>query len=172
MLLPSVLLSPASRAAMLYLLPSIAGAAVLQRLARGGALSALLCLPSTIAHEFLHFAVGHLVWGRPAKFSVWPHRAPGGVYVYGMVGFENVRWWNAAPAALAPLLALPIAVAAAWWRGRTSISLGAWDMAIWFGNAQLLAGSWPSATDWRLAGRSWPLLVIGAVSASAYFGMH
>jgi len=172
MSLPSVLLSPASRAAMLYLLPSIAGAAVLQRLTRGGALSALLRLPATIAHELLHFVVGHLVCARPTKFSVWPHRALGGVYVYGMVEFENVRWWNAAPAALAPLLTLPIAGVAAWWRSRTSISLGAWDIAIWFGIAQLLAGSWPSATDWRLAGRSWPLLVIGGVSASAYFGMH
>lgn len=172
MSLPSLLLSPALLAAMLYLLPSIAAAAVLQRLARGTAFSALLCLPATIAHELLHFAVGQLVWARPAKFSVWPHRARGGVYVYGMVGFENVRWWNAAPAALAPLLTLPMAVAAAWWRSRTSISLGAWDIAVWFGNAQLLAGSWPSATDWRLAGRSWPLLAIGGVGASAYFVLH
>ncbi len=172
MLLTSVLHSPAARAVMLYLLPSIAGAAVLQRLARGGALSALLCLPATIAHELLHFVVGHFVCARPTKLSVWPRRAPGGVYVYGMVEFENVRWWNAAPAALAPLLCLPIAVAAAWGRCRTPIAIGASDVAIWFGIAQLVAGAWPSAPDWRLAGRSWPMLVITGIAAIAYVAMH
>ncbi|RQR65272.1 hypothetical protein DIE12_31910 [Burkholderia sp. Bp9015] len=86
-----------------------------------------------------------------------------------MVEFENVRWWNAAPAALAPILGLPIAVVAAWWRVRTSIGTGAWDFLIWLAIAQVLAGSPPSGTDWRLAGRSWPLLAVGSVAAVVYF---
>ena len=168
MSLPSVLHSTAVRALILYLLPSIACAAVLIRFARGGALWALLCLPATVVHELLHFVVGHLVRARPTKLSVWPYRAPGGVCVYGMVGFENIRWWNAAPAALAPLLGLPMSMAAAWWRIRTSIVTDTWDFLVWLMIAQLLAGSLPSRTDWRLAGRSWPLFTIGCIAAAAY----
>ncbi len=168
----SVLYSTHLCAAVLYLLPPIAGAALLLKFARSGALFAALCLPATIAHELLHFVVGHLVWARPTRLSIFPHRSPNGVYVYGMVAFENVRWWNAAPAALAPLLSLPIAAASALWRTRTLATLEASDIAIWFGLAQLLVGAWPSPTDLRLAGRSWPLLAIAGISASAYFALH
>jgi hypothetical protein len=47
---------------------------------------------------------------------VWPQRTQGGSYVLGEVLFENLRWWNAAPAGLAPMLGYAIAAAVAMMR--------------------------------------------------------
>ncbi|RQQ88750.1 hypothetical protein DF134_19125 [Burkholderia stagnalis] len=92
------------------------------------------------------------------------------MYVYGAVEFENLRWWNAAPASLAPLLGFPIAAVCAWWRTQSATVVDGWDILVWAALAQLIAGSWPSVSDWRLAGRSWPYAAIAVAGLFGYLG--
>lgn len=71
-------------------------------------LSALVNIPGTILHELMHFLVGLVLNARPCNFTVFPRRDMMGNYVMGSVGFRNVTFYNAVPAALAPLLLLPL----------------------------------------------------------------
>ena len=71
-------------------------------------LCALINIPGTILHEAMHFFVGLFLNARPRNFSLLPHRDDNGGYVMGSVSFSNVTPYNAVPAALAPLLLLPI----------------------------------------------------------------
>jgi hypothetical protein len=66
----------------------------------------LVVLPGTILHELTHLIMGFLLGARPAKFSIVPRRKDGGL-VLGHVLFARLRWWNAAPVCMAPLLLLP-----------------------------------------------------------------
>ena len=71
-------------------------------------LSALINIPGTILHELMHFTVGLIMNARPCNFTLIPRRGEDGNYVMGSVGFTNITFYNAVPAALAPLLLLPI----------------------------------------------------------------
>lgn len=84
--------------------------------------------------------------------------------MFGEVVFENIRWWNAAPASLAPLLGYGIAAGTALLRLRNGFAFSPWDVVLWAGLAQLLFGAWPSTVDWRLSLRSWPLFGAAAVA--------
>lgn len=70
--------------------------------------SALVNIPGTILHETMHFVVGLLLNAKPCNFTVIPRKGTDGSYVMGSVGFRNVTYYNAIPAALAPLLLLVI----------------------------------------------------------------
>ena len=59
-------------------------------------------------HELMHLIVGSLFNARPCNFTILPRRNLAGDYVMGSVGFQNIAFYNAVPAALAPLLLLPI----------------------------------------------------------------
>lgn len=142
-----------------YLTPAVLGALLLARCARGNALFALIALPGTLAHELLHFLVGFVTLARPVSLSVWPQHTQGGSYVLGEVLFENLRWWNAAPAGLAPMLGYAIAAAVAMMRLRRGYTFSSWDLAVWVALAQLIFAAWPSTVDWRLSLKSWPLLL-------------
>ncbi|CAE6841650.1 hypothetical protein [Paraburkholderia aspalathi] len=151
----------AIRAIAAYLTPAILGAVLLARFARGNAFFALVSLPGNLAHELLHFCLGFVTFARPVSLSVWPRRAQDGSYVFGSVLFENVRWWNAAPASLAPMLGYGIAVAVAAVRLRNGYIFWPWDLAVWGALAQLIFAAWPSTVDWRLSLKSWPLFLAG-----------
>lgn len=153
------------KAILAYLLPAAIVALMLARWGRANLAFAFIALPGTIAHELLHFIVGFLTFARPVRLSLWPHRAADGSYVFGAVVFANLRWWNAAPASLAPLLGFAIAPVVAWLRVRHGFQLSAWDAMLWLALSQLLMAAWPSSVDWRLSLRSWPLLVIAAAGA-------
>lgn len=71
-------------------------------------LTALVNIPGTILHEFMHFFVGLILNARPCNFTIFPRRGEGGGYVMGSVGFRNVTFYNAVPASMAPVLLLPI----------------------------------------------------------------
>lgn len=71
-------------------------------------LSALVNIPGTFLHELMHFLVGGFLNARPCNFTIFPRRDLNGNYVMGSVGFRNVTFYNAVPAALAPLLLLPL----------------------------------------------------------------
>ena len=70
--------------------------------------SALVNIPGTLLHEMLHFFVGLFFNARPCNFTIFPRRGDDGGYVMGSVGFRNITFYNAVPAAMAPLLLLPI----------------------------------------------------------------
>ncbi len=70
--------------------------------------SALVNIPGTILHELMHYIVGLVLNARPCNFTIFPKKAADGSYVMGSVGFRNVTFYNAVPAALAPLLLLII----------------------------------------------------------------
>lgn len=69
--------------------------------------AAVINIPGTLLHEFMHFIIGLMLNARPCNFTLWPKRSLEG-YVMGSVSFRNMTFYNAVPAALAPLLLLPI----------------------------------------------------------------
>lgn len=71
-------------------------------------MSALVNIPGTLLHEAMHFVVGGFLNARPCNFTILPRKNINGDYVMGSVGFQNIAFYNAVPAALAPLLLLPI----------------------------------------------------------------
>ncbi|MBF0448503.1 MAG: hypothetical protein HQL67_09905 [Magnetococcales bacterium] len=69
----------------------------------------LINLIGTFFHELAHYLVGWLLLARPSGFSVWPKAKLGGGLVLGSVSFANLRFYNALPTALAPLLLVILA---------------------------------------------------------------
>lgn len=68
--------------------------------------TALVNVPGTALHELMHYSVGLILNARPCNFTLFPKRSLDGGYVMGSVGFRNVRFYNAVPSAMAPLLLL------------------------------------------------------------------
>ncbi len=146
---------------LLYLAPSIALALLIRFLGRRHDIFILLYLAGTVCHELAHFGVGLLTLARPQSFSVIPRRS-GNTWRLGSVAFANLRWYNAAPTALAPLLILAIPLAVAAWRVAIPWSFRWSDGAIALLLAPQLLSFWPSRKDWLLAASSWPYLVLAA----------
>ena len=71
-------------------------------------LCALINIPGTLLHELVHLLIGGFMNARPCNFTIIPKREATGAYVMGSVGFRNICFYNAIPAALAPLLLLPL----------------------------------------------------------------
>lgn len=70
-------------------------------------MAALINIPGTLLHEFMHFIVGLLLNARPCNFSIFPKKVDGG-YIMGSVGFRHATFYNALPSAMAPLALLPL----------------------------------------------------------------
>lgn len=68
----------------------------------------LVNIPGTILHEMMHLVIGYILNARPCNFTVLPRRGMDGGYVMGAVSFRNITFYNAFPAAMAPLLLLPL----------------------------------------------------------------
>jgi hypothetical protein len=74
-------------------------------------------LPGTLLHEVAHFLVAFITGGRPAGFTIIPHRTvgvtvsgePKQVWVLGSVTVTNPSPIAALPSGCAPLLLLPLA---------------------------------------------------------------
>ena len=144
---------------LLYLLPSAALAIVIRALARSHPFFFLFTVLGTICHELAHFVAGLATGARPASFTVIPRRV-GQHWELGSVMLTRVRWYNAAPAALAPLLVILLPLAVASWRTRPGWAFQPVDLAIAFALAPQFLSFWPSGGDWRLAARSWPYLIV------------
>lgn len=127
-------------------------------------LFALFALPGTLTHEALHFLVGLTLGARPASLDVIPKRERDGSYRLGSVAFRRINFLNAAPAALAPLLALPLAWYLVEWRaGQVALrGLQPTEAAWCYLAACMIVCSLPSGADLRIALRAWPLAVIAA----------
>jgi len=129
---------------------------------------AVLVLPGTFVHETLHLIVGLIVNGKPVSVSLWPRKVNHGQWILGAVGFANLRWYNAVFIGLAPLLAVAGAMLLAPPLG--GWSLGLEDVKRWAIASPILAMCMPSATDLKLALKSWPILCAGV--AVVVWRMH
>ncbi|WP_243303657.1 hypothetical protein [Geothrix oryzisoli] len=147
--------------ALAYLAGMAAALWLLNQAKRSFWLFSLLVLPGTVCHELCHWAVGHLLNGRPVRFTVLPRREGRGL-VLGAVTLSNLRWYNAFFIGLAPLALLPAAYGLLRWRLGDHPVLGWPEAAMVFFLANLVFGSVPSWQDLRIAARSpigWVLLV-------------
>jgi len=153
---------------LLYLVPSAALALLLWIGSSAHPLFFLFTAAGTLCHELAHFSVGLLTNAEPVGMSIIPRRikkpGKGHNWELGSVSFANLRWYNAAPAALAPLLILMLPIAVAWWRTRHGWVFEPIDLALAFVLAPQFLSFWPSPVDWRLAARSWPWIPIGIVA--------
>ena len=141
----------ASMAAMLWLL---------NQARRSFWLFSLLVLPGTFCHELCHWTVGHLLGGRPIRFTVLPKREGRG-WVLGSVALSNLRWYNAFFIGLAPLALLPVAYGLLLWRVGGDPRFGWPEAGALYLLANLVFGGIPSRQDFRMAARSpigWLLL--------------
>jgi hypothetical protein len=147
---------------VLYLLPSAALAFLIWIFSSAHPFFFLFTAAGTLCHELAHFSVGLLAGAEPTGLTVIPRRT-GRSWELGSVTFANLRWYNAAPAALAPLLVIILPFAVAWWRTRPGWHFRPLDLGLAFLLAPQFLSFWPSPVDWKLAARSWPyVLVIGA----------
>ena len=147
-----------------YLLPSTLLAIVIRILAAKHPFFFLFTVAGTVCHELAHFTVGLLTGASPGAVTIIPRRK-GAHWELGSVTLNRVRWFNAAPAALAPLLIILIPLAVAHGRTSPGWSFQLFDLAIAFALAPQLLSFWPSRVDWRIALRSWPCLFIIAPAA-------
>lgn len=146
---------------LLYLAPSLALALVIRRLSARHPFFFLFTLAGTVCHELAHFGVGLLTGARPATFTVIPRRVGKG-WELGSVSLTRVRWYNAAPAALAPFLIVALPFLVALWRTRPGWRFEPVDLLLAFVVAPQFLACWPSAVDWKISLRSWPYLFIAA----------
>jgi hypothetical protein len=144
---------------LLYLVPSLALAFLIWIVTAAHPLFFIFSAAGTLCHELAHFSVGLLLGAEPTGFSIIPRRL-GRTWELGSVTFANLRWYNAAPAALAPFLVLLVPLGVAWWRTRAPWTFGPADLALTLLLAPQFLSFWPSPVDWKLSLRSWPYLVI------------
>lgn len=109
----------------------------------------LLSFIGTACHEAAHFIVGWVLGAHPTKVSLFPRKIDAKRWELGSVTFKNMRWWNKAPTALAPMLLAPGSMA--FLHFITSPELNSSN----FGSvafqiamcSMALQSSWPSTTD-------------------------
>ncbi|MBQ8436843.1 MAG: hypothetical protein IJX20_04255 [Alphaproteobacteria bacterium] len=115
-------------------------------------LCALINIPGTILHELMHLLVGGFMNARPCNFTIIPKRDVSGTYVMGSVGFRNICFYNAIPAALAPLLLLPIG----FYINRYVLPLIPMNLTNYIlyvlMQTIIVQNAVPSQADWRIAG--------------------
>jgi hypothetical protein len=157
---PSLTLSDHAKDVLWYLAPSLVLAVAIRSLSGRVWLFSLLTLAGTFCHELAHCVIGLLTNARPVKVSLIPRRVGRNTYQMGSAAFANVRWYNAAPTALAPILVLALPYFAAVWRLKSHEQFGPVDAGLMFLLAPQFLSFWPSSTDWKLALRSWPYLAI------------
>jgi hypothetical protein len=162
---------------LLYLLPSAALALLLWIGSGAHPVFFVFTAAGTLCHELAHFSVGLLTNAEPIGLSIIPRRikqprgtaGKGHNWELGSVTFANLRWYNAAPAALAPLLVLILPFVVAWWRTRHGLVFEPFDLALAFFLAPQFLSFWPSPVDWRLATRSWPWIPLLLIVTFAWF---
>ena len=156
---------------LLYLVPSLALAFLIWMVTKAHPVFFLFSAVGTFCHELAHFSVGLLLGAEPVGFTIIPRRN-GRTWELGSVSFANLRWYNAAPAALAPFLVLLVPLSVAWWRTRAAWHFGPADLALTLLLAPQFLSFWPSPVDWKLAVRSWPYLFIIAAGAAALYWFY
>jgi hypothetical protein len=149
---------------LVYLLPSAALAFLIRLLAGAHPVFFLFTVAGTICHELAHYCVGLVTGAKPTSLTIIPRRV-GRNWELGSVTLTRVRWYNAAPAALAPFLIITLPFLVARWRTVPGWHFAPADLLIAFALAPQFLSFWPSAVDWRIALRSWPYLLVLAAAA-------
>lgn len=152
---------------LIYLAPSLVLALLIRALSARHPFFFLFTVAGTVCHELAHFVAGMLTGARPAAFTVIPRRVGQG-WELGSVRLTRVRWYNAAPSALAPFAVAVLPFMVAWWRTRSGLDFQWIDVALAFAVAPQFLACWPSSTDWKISMRSWPYLLIGALLGWAF----
>ena len=155
---------------LIYLAPSLMLALLIRALAMRHPIFLLFRLAGTVCHELAHFVAGLLTGARPATFTVIPRRVGQG-WELGSVRLTRVRWYNAAPSALAPFAVVIVPLLVAWWRTRGGLHFQWLDVALAFAVAPQFLACWPSGADWKISLRSWPYVLIAALAWCAKSGV-
>jgi len=129
-------------------------------------LYALLVLPGTLLHEASHWLVAAVLGGQPTSLHVMPTRSERG-WQLGAVGVRRVRWFNALPIGLAPLLLAPLAWVAL--LQAVSIEPASWlHWAVLYVATIAAVSCVPSRADLRIVlSRPLGLLLYVAIAAAA-----
>ena len=147
----------------------IALALVLIHFARRWALLyALLAWPGTFLHELSHWLMALILGGQPTSLSIVPVRTERG-WRLGSVGIRRVRWFNALPIGLAPLLLAPLAALALVHAAR--VDAASWmHWALLYVATSAAVSCLPSFVDWKVvASRPFGALVyVALVAATGY----
>lgn len=134
-------------------------------------MASLVNVPGTFLHELMHFLVGGFLNAQPCNFTILPRRDLDGGYVMGSVGFRNITFYNAVPAALAPLLLLPIGYYVnEYLLPIMPATLGNYILYVLL-QTIIIENAVPSGADVRVAACSWPGLFLYAVLFGALFLM-
>jgi hypothetical protein len=111
-------------------------------------------LPGVFLHESMHYIAVLIFNGKPTNFSLFPKQQQDGSWIGGFVNFSNLRWYNAMPIGLAPLLILLLAwnlhrgfYGVKWW---SSDFLIVQDILYVVLEACLIEASLPSITDIKI----------------------
>lgn len=113
-------------------------------------LASLINMPGTVLHEMSHFIVGLLLGAQPTRFNLFPKKN-GDSYVMGSVSFRNIRFYNAFPAAMAPLLLLLLAYAVnVYFMRLPAVNLWQYLLFILL-ETIIIENAVPSPTDFRVA---------------------
>ncbi len=156
-----VLVESSVRGVQLAYLAGFAGMLwLLNQARRSFWLFSLLVLPGTFCHELCHWGLGHLLGGRPRRFTVLPRREGRG-WVLGSVTLWNLRLHNAFFIGMAPLLLLPLAYVILVWRLGGNPRFGWPEAGMVYLLANLVFGAIPSRQDLKIAAKSpigWLLL--------------
>ena len=147
--------------ALLYQVPAWVVGQLLKWLLPHPLVRAILLLPGTFVHEFLHLAIGLILNGKPRSISLWPRRVAHDQWILGSVGFVNLCWYNAVFIGLAPLLAVAGLMVAA--PSAQGWALQVSDFQRWAVTAPIVVMCMPSTVDLKLCLKSWPILVLLAV---------
>ena len=109
--------------------------------------AAVVNIPGTVLHETAHFLVGFMLNAKPTTFTLWP-KLRDGAYVMGSVGFRNVKFYNAFPSAMAPLLLLPLG----WWLNEYFLITTIWRYICFvLLETIIIENAIPSSTDFAVA---------------------
>lgn len=129
-------------------------------------------LPSTALHEFSHFLVAWLTFGKPTFPSLLPtvitQNTPKGkvrTYELGSVTLRKANVLSSVPTAVAPLMMLP---AAGYILGAISRDqINGWKLGVaYLVIFWMVQGCWPSKPDWRIVLHN-PLSLIFWIGISA-----
>ncbi len=110
-------------------------------------MTSLVNIPGTILHETAHFMVGLILNAKPASFNLLPKRRDN-TYVMGSVGFRNIKFYNAFPSSMAPLLLLPLA----YWLNEYFLVTTIWRyLCFILLETIIIENAIPSSTDFKVA---------------------
>lgn len=82
---------------------------ILKKVSKSNTFLLIFNFPGTVVHELSHFILGLIFLAKPKNYTLIPKKTENG-YVLGSVSFTNIRWYNAIPIGMSPLILLPLSL--------------------------------------------------------------